>query len=479
MICYRCGEEVAGEQVCPVCNADLSIFEKIRHISNAFYNDGLQQATVRNMSGAIISLKASLRFDKTNIEARNLLGLVYYETGEIVDALSEWVISQCYQPKNNLATKYLEDIHENKSQLDAINQTIKKYNQALLYCRQDSKDLAIIQLKKVLSLNPKLVKAHQLLALLYFQNGKLEQAKKTLRDAGKIDANNTRTLRYLKAVNQKIRESGKKKPAGNDELISYQSGNDTIIMPKRFRETSVGSTFLGVIAGIIIGVAVTAFLVVPGVKSKAKAEATKQLLSANDTISTNGLTITDLQSRLDSLQDEYDQLKASNEATTLSFDTYQKLTKAYSLAMLGDVTNAKTIFDGIAEEGLDDTGREVYEMVHLCVDDVYMKSTYDAGMKAYNDKNYESAITSWTKVVSANRDYDGGTKDKGVAVYMLAWAHFHLAEQESGEGGNAENAKLNYQKAITYSEYIVSAYPNTNKDGDAKNIISKAQKKLN
>ena len=339
--------------------------------------------------------------------------------------------------------------------------------------------MAIIQLKKVLSLNPKLVKAHQLLALLYFQNGKLEQAKKTLRDAGKIDANNTRTLRYLKAVNQKIRESGKKKPAGNDELISYQSGNDTIIMPKRFRETSVGSTFLGVIAGIIIGVAVTAFLVVPGVKSKAKAEATKQLLSANDTISTNGLTITDLQSRLDTLQDEYDQLKASNEATTLSFDTYQKLTKAYSLAMLGDVTNAKTIFDGIAEEGLDDTGREVYEMVHLCVDDVYMKSTYDAGMKAYNDKNYESAITSWTKVVSANRDYDGGTKDKGVAVYMLAWAHFHLAEQESGEGGNAENAKLNYQKAITYSEYIVSAYPNTNKDGDAKSIISKAQKKLN
>lgn len=46
------------------------------------------------------------------------------------------------------------------------------------YCKQDSRDLAIIQLKKVLSLNPKLVKAHQLLALLYLQDNKLELAKK-------------------------------------------------------------------------------------------------------------------------------------------------------------------------------------------------------------------------------------------------------------------------------------------------------------
>lgn len=72
-----------------------------------------------------------------------------------------------------------------------------KYNQALLYCKQNSRDLAIIQLKKVLSLNPKLVSGHQLLALLY--SGRTHDlAKKSLRNAGKIDANNTVTLRYLK-----------------------------------------------------------------------------------------------------------------------------------------------------------------------------------------------------------------------------------------------------------------------------------------
>lgn len=89
MICYKCGQEVGNAKRCPNCGADLSVFLKVRHISNAYYNLGLEQAGVRNLSGAIVSLKNSLKFNKYNIDARNLLGLIYCETGEVVDALSE------------------------------------------------------------------------------------------------------------------------------------------------------------------------------------------------------------------------------------------------------------------------------------------------------------------------------------------------------------------------------------------------------
>ena len=65
------------------------------------------------------------------------------------------------------AGEYLDEIQKNRARLESINQTIKKYNQALLYCHQDSRDMAIIQLKKVLSMNPKMVQGHQLLGLLY------------------------------------------------------------------------------------------------------------------------------------------------------------------------------------------------------------------------------------------------------------------------------------------------------------------------
>ena len=153
MICYRCNNEADKHDFCPVCGADLHVHQKVLRLSNMYYNDGLQKAEVRNLSGAIISLKKSLKFNKYNIDARNLLGLVYYEMGETVDALSEWVISKSYKQDDNIAGRYLDELRQNRAQLEEINQTIKKYNQALLYCKQDSKDLAIIQLKKVLSLN--------------------------------------------------------------------------------------------------------------------------------------------------------------------------------------------------------------------------------------------------------------------------------------------------------------------------------------
>ena len=168
----------------------MDSYNKIIRVSNALYNDGLERAKVRDLSGAIQSLRKSLQYYKANTQARNLLGLIYYEMGEVADALSEWVFSRSLEPKGNPAEKYLEEIQSNRSQLNAVNQTIKKYNQALLYCQQDSKDLAIIQLKKVLSMNPGLVKGYQLLALLYMEEGKYELARKELWAAAEIDTNN-------------------------------------------------------------------------------------------------------------------------------------------------------------------------------------------------------------------------------------------------------------------------------------------------
>lgn len=138
MECYNCGAKLGKGDICQNCGANVKIYKKIIMASNAYYNDALEKAAVRDLSGAIESLRTSLRFYKMNIDARNLLGLVYFETGEVVEALTEWVISKNYQPRDNAASRYLNEIQNNPSRLDTINQTIKKYNQALLYCRQDS-----------------------------------------------------------------------------------------------------------------------------------------------------------------------------------------------------------------------------------------------------------------------------------------------------------------------------------------------------
>ena len=107
MECYRCGTIVDNETVCPHCGSNIKVYREILAKSDLLYNQGLKQAQVRDLSGAITSLKEALRYNKYNTKARNLLGLVYFEIGEIVMALSEWVISKNLEPVNELADKYL------------------------------------------------------------------------------------------------------------------------------------------------------------------------------------------------------------------------------------------------------------------------------------------------------------------------------------------------------------------------------------
>ena len=71
---------------------------KNAQIANSFYNLGLEKARMRDLSGAAHSLKDSLHFNKYQTDARNLLGLIYYESGEVADALVQWVISLNLQP---------------------------------------------------------------------------------------------------------------------------------------------------------------------------------------------------------------------------------------------------------------------------------------------------------------------------------------------------------------------------------------------
>lgn len=451
MICYRCGAEAGTGERCSSCGADMRIIKRVLQISNVYYNQGLEQASVRNLSSAVESLEKSLKFNKNNIMARNLLGLVYYEMGETVDALSEWVISQNYQPEDNEASRYLDAVQQNRNQLETINQTIKKYNLALNYCKQDSRDLAIIQLKKVLSMNPRLVRGHQLLALLYMQEDKLELAKKTLRNAGKIDANNTLTLRYLKEVNARLREKGTSKKPKDDDLISYQSGNETIIMPKRFKEYSLGSTLLYIMLGLIIGAAATMCLFVPSVRSQANADAQRKLLEASDTIATNGQTIKELEGQVAELQAQLEEIADSTAQAEDQLGSYENLLKAYASFSSGDMAAAGEAIEKVDKSFLSKSAKQIYKDLNTQVQAKYLETLYNDGYSYYSSGRYEEAIDCLQRVVDQQEDYRDGN-----AAYYLAQAY--------RRGGDLESAKPYYQ-------YILDNYPNTERARTARNYV--------
>lgn len=434
MECYNCGASLNEADYCGKCGADVKIYKKIIYASNSFYNEGLEKAGVRNLSGAIDSLKKSLQLNKMNIDARNLLGLIYFEMGETVAALSEWVISKNYQSRNNAAAHYLNEIQSNQSRLDIINQTIKKYNQALIYCRQDSRDLAIIQLKKVLSLNPKLVKGHQLLALLYMQEGKYDQANKSLRNAAKIDENNTITLRYQKEISGKIGDIHSKKQK-KEELISYQSGNDTVIMPTQFKDNSALQTIINIVIGVVLGIAVTMFLLIPNIRQSSKSEANEALKAANDTISTKEQSIASLEKQVEDLTKEVEEAQETSKGAETKLGSYEQLLNAYTAFAADDVEAAGQALEKVEVSDLSSRAASVYNDVSAKVNEKYLITFYDEGYQAYSRGNYKEAIEKLGKVVEADETY----KD-GYAVYYLA--------QSYRRDNNMSQAVIYYQKVI-------------------------------
>ncbi len=452
MFCYRCNNQAGYNKVCPTCGANLVYFQKARKISNAYYNDGLEKASVRNISGAISSLKRSLKFNKYNTDARNLLGLCFLEIGETVQALGEWVVSKNYQPEDNRASLYLEAIQNNKGRLDAVNQTIKKYNQALLYCKQDSRDLAIIQLKKVLGLNPKLIKAQQLLALLYLQEGKFDQAKKILKSAIKIDCDNTTTLRYIKEINRRIKEEHPERVKRQEDMISYQSGNETIITPKRIKQSPFQSSIAVLIAGLALGVLVVSVLFIPSVKRKAKNNISSELLEARETIIQNDQMIKSQAETIQNLEEQLGTASDSSEASVSKSATYNNFALAYDAYLAKDMYKAGEYLTNVNENLLTEEAKVAYETLNGLVGNQYLESVYTEGYRLYNeDKNFAEAVKNLQKVISIDMNYDNGQ-----AVYYLAQA-MRLA-------GDLEGAKQYYQ-------YVVDNYPGTERARTASKYL--------
>ena len=292
-------------------------------------------------------------------------------------------------------------------------------------------------------------------SIRYLEEGHLDKAKKALRDAGKIDTDNTTTLRYLKEVNRRLKEKGSERKKKNDDLISYQSGNETIIMPKRFRESSMWANILYIIIGLVVGVAVTCFLVVPGIKSQAKTDAKKQLLSANDTISTNGQTISGLNDQIDKLKKELEDEKKKNDGVSDQISTYEALLNAYVYYTSNDVIKAGEALENINTSYLSDSAKQTYDALNGSIADSYKEALYNQAYSSYSSGDYQSAIPTFQKLVGMDEAYRDGS-----AAYYLA--------QSFRKSGDLASAKPYYQ-------YVVDNYAGTEKARTSKNYLAQEQ----
>jgi len=259
MQCPNCQKEYNEGNVCPSCNVDAVLFAGTVRLSDKLYNKGLVKLNNGDLSQGIELLTRSVSVNKNNVPARNLLGLALFEIGYVGDALKHWVVSQSLLKENNPATQYVEEARKNSRALEELNDAAIKYNQALTYLRQKSDDLAIIQLKRAVELNPRFVDALNLLTLCHLIQNDREKAAAAAERVLAIDIQNTIALNYLSIINPNRIKPETRKPQGRiaSRRESASKGSASFSRPTSVQEKKPRAFRFDIILALVLGAALS------------------------------------------------------------------------------------------------------------------------------------------------------------------------------------------------------------------------------
>ncbi len=449
MRCFQCGHTLTENDFCTFCGQDVRVYKRICNLSYIHYNEGLEKAQVRDLSGAVVSLNRSLKYNKRNIPARNLLGLVLYESGDWIHALVEWIISLNLRPEDNIASDFIKDLQQNTKELDTLNKSIKRYNQALSQVKKGDDDLAVIQLQQAVSDNPHFVKARALLGLLYMQHHEYDKARQTLLEAHRIDLGDATVSSYLNSL-RKSSVTADPVSSKNDRTDLSEFADDVPSAPRGRSVTYRRGWYLFI--GALAAFLVTWFLLTPARVSRIKQQSNEKVLEYTD--------------QIQSLQAENESLRSMIPDTTEGYSTepvvmtnatvadYQKLLKLQASYDSGSY-DAMEVFDSLqslSSVQFSSEGQQVYQNLMDNVKERALTETIYQGNLAYGQEDYEQAAEYFKKVTDADPTYNDG-----LAMFYLGLSYDY--------GGKKEEAKEIYYQ-------LISMYPDSNFAVQSKYLLT-------
>ena len=462
MKCLNCNSTFESGSICPNCGIDSFIFKKIQIASLKLYNKALKKANEGNLSEATALLNTSILFNKMDMNSRNLLGLLYYGQGLISEALKQWIISASFfKTKNNPAQEYIDKINNGGLKFEQLKDSISMYNQALLYMNQKNDDLAIIQLKKAVELNPNFINAQNLLCLAYLKTNDNENALIWAQKALNIDNGNILAKKYLselgyeKNINPTVIKSNVHLPKRQSNIQNKNTDITKTYVKKRNRIFE-RSEFISFILGVICASAILVALLIPA-WDEGKADKINELSNeltmlkkeSEDNGNIDSSSNETLEAENKTLKDENTKLKSELENQKIS----DSLSKAENSLNSGDYENAATQISEIDASSLKDEYLSKYNELKESSYSKAAQSFYNSGRKQYLNKNYSEALGLFENSLK----FASGENFVDDSLYYLG----KIAENQDDKA-----------KAKTYFERVINEYPDSNQIKNAKNSLS-------
>lgn len=452
MQCPYCKATLISGDNCEKCGSYVKPFKKLYKISNRCYNEGLEKAKARDLSGAVVSLRNSLKINKNNINARNLLGLIYSEMGEIVDALTEWIISSNFEPKSNLATEYLSYFQNNPTRLDTAEQVVKKYNASLKLAKSGSYDLAIIQLKKLISLNSKHINGLQLLGLLNVKAGNISQAKKYLKMILKSDTMNPSAMLYLNEVKGQ-NAGGEDKTEDVDAEKLVLNARESFAPVGAYRENKHGILpWLSLLFGIVLGMAFFMIAIVPGIRAKSVENKKAELVSLNETMAKANAELDSVSSENAELKKKVEALETKNKqlsetAKKPENNGYGSLAEAAAYFTMDDKTKAAEALLKVDKKALKDKNLlNLYNQLSAKIFEEQSVKLFQEGYNTYNRGKYEEALKAFATSLKMN-------PSNVDSIYFTGRCYDRMTDKE---------------KAVEWYNKVINEFGNTQRAVEAK-----------
>lgn len=379
-----------------------------KQISNRFYNLALSHAMDRDLFGATLLLKKALIFNSKNANARNLLGLIFFEEGAVTEAIVELLISrELVHTDMNVANEYLSKI-QNDEKLNDYFESIKLYNAAIDDIAFERNDLAMLKLYKAVELNDHNVKAMLLLSIILLKINDHIKAGHFLLRCQKIDNGNKFINDHMDYVLKNTKKNEVKEKRIQNVYSIKKLDTDDTILPRKYIKLSENQKVIFILIGIIIGALFYALILSPHGSGNSYASDSEVIRYAN-LVNDQNKIIRDMTIENNTLKAENEdasvKLRAYEEQDRLFTSQYEALNSIISDFDEGYISRAAKTFVELDKDAItDDALILLLNQARSRIEGIGAKRLTELGTENWNSGNKTAAISYYQLSLNVNPD---------------------------------------------------------------------------
>lgn len=372
---------------------------------------------------------------------------------------------------NNFKPINLDEIIQGNERIpDNIRNSIFLYNKAIESLRTGSEDIAMIELKKAVSMNPNFNEALNLLGICYSYVGEVEKAGEVFRKVIKAESNSVLAVGYMQKLGladsipvptekQAKQPAAKQSAAKQPDTLKRIREQKTHKIERKNEKRSAKKMLLNYLiiggafaAGLLVAIIIYSMIpqkdtVVPQPDQSAIDAAVNAVKQEN-------------QVRVDELEKKIESLQKEKDSAVAQTDYYKSSLRLYEIESLyrnKDYQGAADILLLMKTVQFRDTEKEKFDSLFDTIMPLAAKAAYDQGYKLYNSRKYPESLKSFEKVAIYDENY---SKMDAVLYYM---GRCHQFAQDS-------------RSAIALFQRIVDNYPKSGFLKSAKARISELTK---